>query len=271
MTRSRPQARRYPAWFSRLFALLALLLASSVTAQQAPARVLFIGNSLTYVGNLPAVFDALSQANGRPTASDILAQGGATLTQRLNDGSAATAMATGDYRYVILQERGGDLIGGFGDDADQASRAAVSRLSTLARAHHASAVLLGSYQMAPAVSRALAQAEGDAARSAGIDYINVTQALGVARQTAPQRRWLWSDGGHPGPDLTLMEAMQLYRQLYGSRPVAADLNVSAPIYTPGTHLPAMARSDLAAAGNGSTAFGLHYTVQQISNIGQLLH
>lgn len=81
--------RRCPAWFSRLLALLALLLAASAAAQQAPARVLFIGNSLTYVGNLPAVFDALSQANDRPTASDIPAQDGATLTQRLNDGSAA--------------------------------------------------------------------------------------------------------------------------------------------------------------------------------------
>lgn len=180
-------------------------------------------------------------------------------------------MATGHYRYVILQERGGDLIGGFGDDAVQASCAAVSRLSMLARAHHATAVLLGSYQMAPAVSRALAQAEGDAARSAGIDYINVTQTLQHARQLAPHQRWLWSDGSHPGPDLTLMEAMQLHHHLHGAWPSAGDLDVSAPIYTPGAHLPALARSDLAAAGNGSTAFGLRYTVQQISNIGQLLH
>jgi 3-polyprenyl-4-hydroxybenzoate decarboxylase len=84
---------------SRMFAVVVLagaLFASACATSPPPRqvdRVLFVGNSLTYVGNLPAVFEALSNANGMPVASDMIVQGGATLAQRLDDGSVAQALA----------------------------------------------------------------------------------------------------------------------------------------------------------------------------------
>jgi len=47
----------------------------SCTAQSAPdspQRVLFVGNSVTYYGNVPAVFSALAEANGISAVSDML-------------------------------------------------------------------------------------------------------------------------------------------------------------------------------------------------------
>src|SRR4051794_10679841 len=52
-------------------------------------RVLFIGNSFTFVNNLPAVFAALGQANGFPIATQMLVKSGAALADRIADGSAA--------------------------------------------------------------------------------------------------------------------------------------------------------------------------------------
>ena len=54
----------------RWMLLLSLLLAgmqvpAGATQPAVPQRVLFVGNSLTYVGNLPATFAALANANGQ--------------------------------------------------------------------------------------------------------------------------------------------------------------------------------------------------------------
>ncbi|HET6913028.1 MAG TPA: hypothetical protein VFH71_06760 [Rhodanobacteraceae bacterium] len=78
-----------------LLATLALLGAFSfqfAIAAPPPVRILFVGNSLTYVGNLPAVLDALATANGRRVQSDMIVKGGATLTQWLARGSVQKAL-----------------------------------------------------------------------------------------------------------------------------------------------------------------------------------
>jgi len=67
--------------------------------------LLFVGNSLTYVGNLPAVLDALAAANGRTIASDMLVSGGATLSERVADGSAGSARVATDATYRYSRER----------------------------------------------------------------------------------------------------------------------------------------------------------------------
>ena len=78
---------------TRFLALLvAMFLAISCAAPERaspPDRVLFVGNSLTYVGNVPAVFSALAEANGTPMPSDMIVKGGATLSERVADGSVA--------------------------------------------------------------------------------------------------------------------------------------------------------------------------------------
>ena len=80
-----------------------LLLSLLVAGMQVPAgamqpeaaqRVLFVGNSLTYVGNLPATFAALANANDQRVHSAMIVQGGATLEQRVADGSVRQALAS---------------------------------------------------------------------------------------------------------------------------------------------------------------------------------
>ncbi|SFN18285.1 SGNH/GDSL hydrolase family protein [Dokdonella immobilis] len=200
-------------------------------------RVLFVGNSLVYVGNLPAVFDALARRNGRSVHSDMLVKGGATLSDRLEDGSVERALATVKYDHVVLQERGGDFLCTLG--ADSCKRAAVSlqRLANMARSRDSKPLLLGTYQGSARASRAIVEAESAAATANGIPYVSISNRLQAGIQAAPSVRWLHADHMHPGHQLVLLEAIALYRTLFGESPKNGALRVSAPMHEPDTRFP----------------------------------
>lgn len=214
--------------------LLALALAASAeTASSAPRRgltVLFVGNSLTYVGNTPAVFDALAAANAATVSSDMIVKGGATLAQRASDGSVARALAAKRYDAVVLQERGGDLMCSFGPDSCTESRKAIGALVALAGKAGARTYLLGTYQGHPGASKALVAAESAAAAEAGIEYLEVSEKLQRLRTAAPGMAWQAPDGVHPGPALALLNAVVLHQALLGRLPAPAPFVVNAPIY-----------------------------------------
>jgi hypothetical protein len=212
-------------WFA---ATVLLLVADAASA--APTRLLFVGNSLTYVGNLPAVLDALAAANGRSTSSDMLVSGGATLSDRVADGSVDRATAAQHYDYVILQERGGNLIGAAGDASLRDTKAAHGALVRLARRNGAEPILLGTYQGMPQPSRALVAAESAQAKRLSIGYVAVSQRLQAGLNSAPDAEWFAADRMHPGPDLILLDALLLYRALFGALPPASALTVEAPMY-----------------------------------------
>ena len=163
-------------------------------------------------------------------ASDMIVRGGATLTQRVSDGSVARALEEKRYTALVLQERGGDLMCSFGPDSCVQSRQAIKALAALAREKGVSVVLLGTYQTAPAASQSLIQEESSAAAEAGIPYIEVSEKLQQLRSSAPELRWFAPDGSHPGKDLALLNAVLVYKALRGSLPRPRPLTVMAPIY-----------------------------------------
>lgn len=216
-----------------LLVLPILLICTSCGVLSSPNqadRALFVGNSLTYVGNVPAVFSALAEANGKPLASDMIVRGGATLTQRVSDGSVARALDEKRYTALVLQERGGDLMCAFGPDSCVQSRQAIKALATLAKDKGVHVVLLGTYQPHPAASQRLIKEESSAAAEAEIPYIEVSEKLRQLRNTAPELMWFASDGMHPGKDLALLNAVLVHKVLRGSLPSPGPLKVMAPIY-----------------------------------------
>ena len=201
--------------------------------QPPPMRVLFVGNSLTYVGNLPATLRALAAKQGRVIETEMLVQGGAPLSQRVVDGSVRALLGRERFDHVVLQERGGDLAG-FQDGAEPSARAHAA-LVALAREHGAQAWLLGTYQSLPRASLQLHAAESALARELRIGHVAVSEPLRQASAAAPTRDWLQPDF-HPGPDLTLFKAALLYRALPGVAPDAHALLVAAPPYRGSTGL-----------------------------------
>ena len=76
---------------------------------EAPAsrklRVLFIGNSYTYVNNLPGIVTALAESANESIESEMIAAPGATLKKHWEDGKAIEALKHGHWDYVVLQEQ----------------------------------------------------------------------------------------------------------------------------------------------------------------------
>lgn len=255
----------------RWLLLLSLLPACmSAFAAEPAQRVLFVGNSLTYVGNLPATFAAMANANGQRVHGAMLVQGGATLDQRVADGSVRKALA--DYRpaVLVLQERGGDLMMcGSGEDACRKSRQAVQALARAGREAGAQVLLLGSYQSHPRASALLVEQERDAATLAGIAYVEISETLRRLSDEAGALAWYDADGMHPGPALTLLDAVQLYRSLFGASPVRG-FDVAAPIYTASSGLRAELRAADAPAPRPDTPQGIGYDDATIERFNSML-
>ncbi|HKU80432.1 MAG TPA: SGNH/GDSL hydrolase family protein [Rhodanobacteraceae bacterium] len=216
-----------------LFALLCMGVAVADAAAPRPVQVLFVGNSLTYVGNLPAVLEALAADNGKSLQADMLVKGGATLTQWLESGAVQRALQAGHYDYVVLQERGNDFACGFGPRVCKDSRHALHALAKIVRHTGARPVLMGTYQIGHDASEALVAAESEAAGADAVPYLAVSERLNIGRERIPYDDW-FAKAGHPGHDLVLLEAVLLYQHLYGAPPPAKALAVRAPMFVPGS-------------------------------------
>jgi hypothetical protein len=66
---------------------------------------LFVGNSYTYVNNLPGMFAQLAQSGGRQVFVDSVAPGGWTLAQHAASGQTLNKIADGRWNFVVLQEQ----------------------------------------------------------------------------------------------------------------------------------------------------------------------
>jgi hypothetical protein len=88
-------------------AILCLLLCAG--CHRTPARkirVLFIGNSYTYVNNLPAMFAALAENGGQAVVETrASAPGGWFLKTHWEQGDARHVLAQQKWDYVVLQEQ----------------------------------------------------------------------------------------------------------------------------------------------------------------------
>lgn len=233
--------------------------------------VLFVGNSLTYVGNTPAVFDALAHANGVVVSSDMIVKGGATLTQRVQDNSVARALVGKKYSAVVLQERGGDLMCSFGPDSCTESRRAIQAIVALARRSGAKVYLLGTYQGLPALSKALVAAESAAAAEAGIPYLEVSERLQALRAIAPDMGWHAPDGMHPGPGLALLNAVTVHRALFGKLPKPVAFTVQAPVYGTTSGLTGALRSAESPAPLATTPREIEYSAESMRTVVQAVN
>lgn len=256
----------------RILTLLALPIlmlcvsCSSVPRPKQPDRVLFVGNSLTYVGNVPAIFSALAEANSKMVVSDMIVRGGATLTQRLDDGSVARALSERKYSALVMQERGGDLMCTSASEKCELSRNAVKDLVAHAKEYGVDVLLLGTYQPDPTASERLIKGESAAAAEAGIPYIEVSDTLQQLRDIAPELTWFGTDGLHPGKDLALLNAILVYHAIYGSLPSPGPLTVIAPIYESKSGLTEALREADAAPPLADTPGEVHYSQETVETL-----
>jgi len=81
---------------------------------QAPQRILFIGNSLTYMQAMPQLLRGLAQAGGITIEVEQHAPGGARLVQHATNPQVRALLGRGGWYAVVLQEQ--SQWPGFSDD-----------------------------------------------------------------------------------------------------------------------------------------------------------
>ncbi len=206
----------------RVLAGLALLtaLATPLRAASPGRRVLFVGNSLTYVNNLPSAFASLAP-EGAVLTVDGFARPGARLQDEIGNVRLAQLLARGRYTDVVFQERGGDAVCRFDDatcgglrDASATTRASLI-LARAARAGGARVFYLGTYQLSPQVVPWLLHGERHVAELMKATYIELGATWMDARSLYPKADWLASDGTHPGYATTALMALRSWRAVMG--------------------------------------------------------
>ena len=68
-------------------------------------RVLFVGNSYTFVNDLPTMFANLAGSGGHPVETGMAAQGGWTLANHITAEDTTNALNSSKWNYVVLQEQ----------------------------------------------------------------------------------------------------------------------------------------------------------------------
>ena len=77
----------------------------SQTSEETALRILFVGNSKTYCGDIPGQFAGLAAAAGKKVSVDSVTAGGYLLTNLANTPEYAAKITAKAYDYVILQEQ----------------------------------------------------------------------------------------------------------------------------------------------------------------------
>ena len=195
-----------------LLAFVAALLATSGT--QDGIRVLFIGNSLTAVNDLPAMVRELGEQAGlRDQLSiHVIAKPNFSLEDHWNDGEAVRAVRSERWTHIVLQQGPSSLMESRGPLREWSKRFAAE-----ARTSGAKILLYGVW---PPRERLKYQADVTesyrlAAVDTGGELVAVGEAWRLAWEKDAQLPLYGPDGFHPSPLGTYIAAMVFFEKLTG--------------------------------------------------------
>lgn len=209
------------------------LVASSGLNAQAPIRVLFIGNSFTYVNDLPELVDGFARGSkgAARVETRMVAAGGATLESTWRDGKALAVLRGSRWDYVVLQEQsslGSLFINGRSavNDPSRIFYPAVRKFGGEARRAGAKTILMLTWapRAEPGLQDALTYAYMAIGREIGAAVAPVGIAWASARRDRPSVDLFdpapW-DGLHPSPAGSYLAAAVLFATITGRSPIGA--------------------------------------------------
>ncbi len=100
--------KNIPAFFTTLFLLLFAFcpaLRAAGPQENQTIRILYIGNSLTYVNDLPGMIKILAESRGHNIVYDVYARGGRKLVQHASDPGVLKKIREQPWDFVVLQEQ----------------------------------------------------------------------------------------------------------------------------------------------------------------------
>jgi len=183
----------------------------------AQVRILFIGNSLTYVNNLPGVVKALADGAGLPaTQVESIAFPDYALEDHWNQGQARAAVGKDGWTHVIMQQ---------GPSALESSRVNllqwVGTFGEIIKAHGA---MPGMYSVWPSTERSfdfdrVSESYRLAAESVEGLFYPAGDAWRAAWRRDPSLALYGGDGFHPSSLGTYTAALTIVAVVYNRSPV----------------------------------------------------
>lgn len=202
-------------------------------------KILFIGNSLLYTNNVPALFAAFLSNTfpGKRIAIDMVASGGASIAERSSNERLKNRVFQTRYQTIILQERGGATLCVL-DEADRAEPecakliAAHLQLAKWGQRTGAKVYYLGTYQKLPKVSANLVESEKWISQKIGAEYIEFSEGWNRIRLQNPKLPWFYADNAHPGMSTSLLYAAWIFQSIQHRLPAPDRLCTPHPLYEP---------------------------------------
>lgn len=84
--------------------LCLLFIATHVNAQTKTLKVLYVGNSLTYVNDLPSLINNIAKQDSVTITCTTFASPGYSFEDHWNEGKVEDAITTGHYDFVVAQQ-----------------------------------------------------------------------------------------------------------------------------------------------------------------------
>jgi hypothetical protein len=196
-------------------------------AGAACVRVLFLGNSYTYVNDLPTVFREIAGSGGRNVETAMVGAGGETLAgHAASDESLASIRGSG-WQYVVLQEQ--SEIPSVAALRQSEMYPAARSLAQIIRASGATPLLLETWAHRDgwpdysldyaAMQVAVDQGYRGLAAELGLHVAPAGEAWQVAVRQEPAITLWQDDGSHPTRAGTYLAACVLYARIFNVSPV----------------------------------------------------
>jgi hypothetical protein len=215
-----------------LLGLTALLsCADSTEPADADIRVLFLGNSLTYVNDLPAMVRAIGAADGVKIQTKMMAHPNWGIEDHWEQGDAVAEIAAGWWDVVVMQQ---------GPSATEQGR--VDLLTWTAKFGAVAAnnnTCLAMYSVWSSSDRLedfddVYAHYKEAADSNNGQFIPAGEAWLHAWAVTPSLQLYGSDGFHPSPLGTYLAALVVYGGVTGRSPAGNTAAVSGVSISPST-------------------------------------
>ena len=183
----------------------------------AQLRVLFIGNSLTYDNDLPALTaQVAASTDAAPMVVGRVIRGGYSLGDHWAEGTAQTMIRQGKWDVIVLQQGPSAL-----PESQADLLASTRKFSDLAGQHGARVALLMVWPEStrPAARDSVRMSYTNAAAAVGGILVPAGEAWRAAWRRDDSLELYSGDGFHPALMGSYLAALSLFEQLYGRTPV----------------------------------------------------
>lgn len=219
--------RRWLPACALLLACCACSPAAQCDRSHACLRVLFIGNSYTFVNDLPATLAELVRAGGRTLETGMVANGGWALAQHAASAATLDLLASQRWDYVVLQEQ--SQLPSDPRARSAAMYPAVRALVEAIRQAHATPLLFQTWghregwpaqgmPTYPSMQAQIGQGYQGIGSELSVQVVPAGDAWAAALGRDAGAELWQADGSHPSEQGTYLAACVFYAAIFGASP-----------------------------------------------------